>query len=99
MLAWENGRSRTSSAEYRRWRETVLRRDRFACQLGLPGCTRRATEADHIVPVAEGGTLLDTCNGQATCASCHKTKTQAESLRGRRRRSRLRPPPRHPGLA
>ncbi|MBF0696142.1 HNH endonuclease [Actinomyces bowdenii] len=49
--------------------------------------------------MAEGGTLLDTSNGQAACASCHKTKTQDESMRGRRRRSRLRPPPRHPGLA
>ena len=95
-MAWRSGPSRTSSVEHRRWREAVLRRDRFVCRLRLPGCTGRATEADHVVPVAEGGACYDPANGQGACASCHAVKTAAEAARGRSRRSRLRPRRQHP---
>ncbi|WP_408608401.1 HNH endonuclease [Actinomyces howellii] len=64
----------------------------------MPGCQHRATEADHVVPVAEGGAMYDPLNGQAACGSCHMQKTQREAARGRQRRSRLRPPTPHPGL-
>ena len=39
--------------------------------------TRQSTIADHIIPVAEGGTDTIT-NGQGLCDPCHHTKTQAE---------------------
>lgn len=61
--------------------------------------TRQSTIADHIIPVAEGGTDTIT-NGQGLCDPCHHTKTQAEARRGQaRRRSRGQlPPTPHPGL-
>ncbi|WP_162933854.1 HNH endonuclease [Actinomyces lilanjuaniae] len=96
-MAWARGWSRTSSAEHRRWAAAVLRRDRFVCQLRLDGCQRRASAADHVTAVAEGGEPLDVANGQAVCASCHGRKTREEAARGRARRSRLRPVPPHPG--
>lgn len=98
-VAWKRGVSRTSTPEHKRWADEVMRRDRFVCRLGLPGCMRRATEADHVVPVAEGGLRYDPLNGQAACESCHKIKTQQEAERGRARRSRLRPVRPHPSRA
>lgn len=74
----------------------ILRRDAYRCQLGYAGCIGAATDADHIIPVFEGGTD-DPTNGQAACKPCHSIKTQAEATRARRRRDR-RPVGRHPGL-
>lgn len=61
-------------------------------------CTKPSTVADHIIPVAEGGT--DTlANGQGLCASCHDAKTRAEIKRGLARRpKRRRASEKHPGL-
>jgi 5-methylcytosine-specific restriction endonuclease McrA len=51
----------------------VLKRDGYECQLGLPGCTGRATTADHVIPRAQGGTAtLD--NLQASCRHCNSVK-------------------------
>ena len=47
-----------------------LRRARFRCQL----CGAKATDADHIVPRAAGGTD-DPDNLQALCHRCHLAKT------------------------
>lgn len=82
-VGWvSGGRSRTSTREHRQWRTEVLRRDRGSCRLRLPGCTGRAIEADHVVPVARGGAEFDVANGQAACPSCHQRKTQAEAREG-----------------
>lgn len=43
-----------------------------------------ATQRDHKVPLAEGG-ADDATNEQGLCEACHEAKSQAESLRGRRR--------------
>jgi len=51
-----------------------------ACQ--RHGRVTLATERDHRVPLAEGGTDDDD-NIQALCADCHREKTLAEALRGR----------------
>ncbi|MFM8155497.1 MAG: HNH endonuclease [Actinomycetes bacterium] len=82
---WGRGAStRTSSSEHKQWRTAVLKRDKGTCQIRDHGCTHRATEADHIIAVAFGGTTtLD--NGQAACQSCHKRKTQREAIEGKRR--------------
>ena len=55
------------------------------CQ--APGCTRLATVADHIVPIAHGGARYDWDNLQSLCNPCHDTKTQRDAARGRARRN------------
>jgi 5-methylcytosine-specific restriction endonuclease McrA len=51
----------------------VLERDGYQCQIGLPGCTGRATTADHIIAVAKGGSN-DVSNLQAACRHCNSVK-------------------------
>lgn len=80
------GRSHATGAGHTQWRKTVLSRAKGMCEIRGPGCTHRATEADHRVPVAEGGARYDPNNGQAACTPCHKAKTQQEAARGRSRR-------------
>lgn len=76
-------------------RRRVLSLTGGMCEILSRGCTGVATEVDHIIPVAEGGTdELD--NLQAACPGCHRIKTQAEAARGRAKFSRLRPTPAHP---
>lgn len=89
-MPWANSpedRSRSAQvygAEYRRNRTLALRRDKWRCQIRLPGCTGAASQADHIIPVSEGGTH-DVSNLRAACKSCHQ-KTTAQQGRGYRRR-------------
>ena len=79
------GRSRTDTAEARAWREAVLDRCGRQCEIRGSRCAGRATQADHIVPVAEGGGEYDLDNGQGACDPCHAEKTHAEAARGRAR--------------
>lgn len=72
--------------EHYRWRKAVLTRDKGVCQIRGPHCTHRATEADHIINIAEGGAEFDIDNGRAACAPCHAEKTKQEAIRGLRRR-------------
>lgn len=74
-------------------RRRILQRDDYTCVQ----CGGHATIADHVIPRGEGG-ADDETNGQALCVACHHVKTQQEIKRGRARRSRRRPPDRHPGL-
>ncbi|WP_136032472.1 HNH endonuclease signature motif containing protein [Microbacterium sp. PF5] len=80
------GRSHATGTEHAQWRKTVLARAKGTCEIRGPRCTHRATDADHRVPVAEGGARYDPDNGQAACTPCHKAKTQQEAARGRARR-------------
>ena len=97
MAGWRsNSRGPRSRGFPEAVRLAILSRDRYQCQLAYPGCAGTATDADHVIPVFEGGNDEMT-NGQAACPACHKLKTQAEAARARRRRAR-RPAPRHPGL-
>lgn len=55
---------------WRRLREACLRRDPICVN---PGCGRRATDADHIMPRAKGGP--DTlANLRGLCSDCHKRR-------------------------
>lgn len=45
------------------------------------GRTTLATQRDHIIPLAEGGTDDDD-NTQGLCDACHEEKSKAESARG-----------------
>lgn len=38
----------------------------------------RATIADHVKPIAQGGALLDLANLQSLCQQCHSRKTTRE---------------------
>ena len=80
-----------------RERREVLERDSHVCQLGYPGCGYIATVVDHVVCLAAGGDRDDPANRQASCASCHRIKTERERLTGiqrkaAHRRSRLKLP-------
>ena len=49
----------------------VLERDGYRCTVGLPGCTTVATDADHIVALADGGARYDPANLRACCRACN----------------------------
>jgi len=67
-------------------REKALERDGYRCVK----CGRQASEVDHIVPIALGGSMFDLNNLQSLCSECHKWKTlsdlqkirNAEKLKG-----------------
>lgn len=79
-------------------RARILARDPICKHCGQ----RPSTIADHITPVAEGGSDDET-NGQGLCAPCHDLKTHAEQQRGMKRWNERRPrqrrtPEQHPGV-
>ena len=64
-------------------RERILRRDNGLCQVCLArGLYSTATEVDHIINKASGGTDADG-NLQAICKPCHQAKTAMEKGQGR----------------
>lgn len=73
---WKGGAARKNknirmSAEYADWREAVIKKDDFTCQI----CHRRGIKltADHIKPFAIYIELrFDVDNGRALCWECHK---------------------------
>jgi 5-methylcytosine-specific restriction protein A len=95
-MAWDRPRKLAFSPADKR---TILKRDTWCAQCG----ERRATEADHIKPIAEGGANT-VANGQGLCAPCHREKSAAEARRGYRRwnnekrPTQYRPRENHPGL-
>jgi 5-methylcytosine-specific restriction endonuclease McrA len=101
-MAWTNGGpSRTTTPQHREWRRGVLDRDQRVCQLQYPGrCTQVATQADHIIEIADGGSPFDLGNGQAVCEPCHKLKTSlhANKTRWSDRSSTTHPDETHPAL-
>ena len=60
----------------KRLTELVLKRDGEVCQLNLPGCTYRATMADHRANRGMGGSdvLDNTVNLVAACGLCNGLK-------------------------
>ena len=79
-----HGKGGRGGRPWRRKRDRVLRRDNYLCQ----PCMRAeriqpASEVDHIVGLACGGTDDDD-NLEAICTPCHKAKTARESQSGRR---------------
>ena len=86
--------------DWHKRRASTLKRHPL-CQLNLPGCTIRSTQADHIIPMAEGGTH-DPDNLRGVCKPCQDTKAKEEAARGRARWQATRPtrrrkPEPHPG--
>lgn len=80
-MTWGPGKKRTGTAAWKTTRLRILKRDRWACQWRdsrfLPICGARATDVDHIVAEANGGTDDDT-NLQSLCPDHHKRKTALE---------------------
>ena len=58
---------RNYGTAYRRNRDAAMRRDNWRCQLRLDGCQGAASQCDHIVSVADGGSS-DVSNLRAACA-------------------------------
>ena len=77
------GSSRGYGWAWGRLRDKILERDGYVCQdrRACNGLTR-ATDVDHILPKAQGGTDSPD-NLRAICPACHKEKTRLEALRGR----------------
>ncbi|TXG88253.1 HNH endonuclease [Rhodococcus rhodnii] len=100
MAFRSGGPSRTGTTEHRRWARQVKARDRWRCRrCGFQGSATAKpadVEADHVIPIAEGGAEFDLANGQTLCRRCHRAKTEAEAARGRAARSPRRPRPVHP---
>jgi hypothetical protein len=72
-------------------RRAVQRRDGGVCAV----CKRKNyTEADHIIPVVEGGGLCDLSGYRSLCRACHQDATAGLAAR----RGRRRPPPAGRGL-
>ena len=66
---------------WKKKRESIMRRDCGLCQVcRKQGRIKAATEVDHIIGKAQGGTD-DDVNLQAICAPCHASKTGSERQR------------------
>lgn len=59
---------RVNTREWRRVRARILARDGWVCRM-VEGCEERATTVDHVVPLSQGGSLLDPSNLRAACAA------------------------------
>lgn len=77
-------------ADHQRWRLAVLDRDGWQCRIRGPRCLGAATEADHIVDVADGGARLDLANGRAACKPCNSGRSARKKHREGWRRSATR---------
>ncbi len=97
-MAWGN---HSGSHIPPRVKNFVRKRDNGECQLRFDGCTVVGEEFDHIANIASLRIPRSQANApellQLVCSACHKKKTQAEAMAGRRKH--LRPKPTNPGLA
>lgn len=95
-MAWGKGQARTGAAAWIRLTREVLARDRYWCQLRYPDrCIGTATQADHILRPADGGTD-DPSNLRGACAPCHAKRSSEQGNAARERQNRPAGP--HPGL-
>ncbi|MFK4002956.1 HNH endonuclease [Qipengyuania sp. NPDC077563] len=80
-MAWSNKsrQARGYGAKWGRARKAALARDQYLCQpCRASGRITPATEVDHILPKAKGGTdHLD--NLQSICTPCHINKTTRDN--------------------
>ena len=65
-------------------RRKILARDGGLCQIQAPGCTLRATQVDHIVPVAKGGPWWEPSNLRSACARCNNGRNKTQNLKASR---------------
>ena len=76
-------RMRGYDARWERVRMAHLHAEPLCRRCASLGYTTAATLVDHILPIADGGAVLDEENLQSLCIRCHGIKT-SEDLRKRR---------------
>ena len=81
------------SPEYRRNRPLAMKRDRWRCQLRLPGCAGAASQCDHIIQPDNGGGH-GLANLRAVCKPCHAKRTAQQSNTGGSGKTDPQPQPR-----
>jgi 5-methylcytosine-specific restriction endonuclease McrA len=82
------------SPEYRRNRPLAMKRDRWRCQLKIPGtCIGAASQCDHRIQPSEGGGH-DLGNLRAACKPCHAKRTAGQSRAGTKAAGDPEPQPR-----
>ena len=69
------------STEWKHKRRNFLIEHPFCEECYRNGRLTKATLVDHIVPISQGGSLLDDNNLQALCSSCHGRKSILEGSR------------------
>jgi 5-methylcytosine-specific restriction protein A len=75
---------RITGRKLQRMRAELFQRDPLCAMCKAQGFIKLATQRDHIVPLAEGGS--DTAdNEQGLCVECHEAKSLAERLRAQAR--------------
>ncbi|WP_077138325.1 HNH endonuclease [Flaviflexus massiliensis] len=68
---------RTNGRAQQNFSRIVLARANGRCEVQGPNCQGRAVEADHIIPLMDGGSH-DPENGRAVCRPCHRTFTDKQ---------------------
>lgn len=84
-MAWSklSRHARGYGKEWDKLRAFVMAMDNWLCQACLKaGRVTPATDCDHIVPKAKGGTD-DAANCQALCRECNQAKARQESADAR----------------
>ena len=81
-MAWDNGHSRTSAAEWKRLRTWAKTNLDYTCQHAHHSPCQGNLELDHKTPHMAGGTNHPN-NLQWLCNKHHKQKTAEESRRAR----------------
>ena len=68
------------SKAHKAWRRDVLLRGEMKCvSCGEVFSNSRDLHADHIIPIAQGGSRFSLDNGQILCVRCHARKTLKEN--------------------
>lgn len=92
-MAWETSTRRSRLPEdWPKIRRQILDRDGRVCRLAYAGCTKTASQVDHVVP----GDDHSEGNLQAVCPHCHRTKSSREGAAAKPRLNR--DPEPHPAL-
>jgi len=78
-----NAAERGYDARWRRLRDAHLAREPLCRMCRHSGLVSAAALVDHIVPIADGGAVLDDDNLQSLCRGCHDKKTAVDVARRR----------------
>jgi hypothetical protein len=89
-VSWESARKDPAygTAAWKRARADCLRRARWRCERGLPGCQGTATEANHRRGLAADPGHTDL---EALCSHCHAVITSQQAHAAKQRRNDARP--------
>jgi 5-methylcytosine-specific restriction enzyme A len=87
--AWKRANPAAASAYKGRW--PAIRKRVLAERPRCESCGALATDVDHIVPLAEGGTH-ERSNLRGLCRSCHRRRTARQTHRGGGGSPQARPP-------